>query len=106
MPGNFFLIAQEDHPPPIRGNVRKPVVKFVRGDLFLCASVRPHTPDLHGPGAVGVKVNVLAVGRILGPVVEPLGGSQAGFIATCDRNGVDIEVPIPLSDEGKRSAIR
>ena len=79
MPGDIFFVSEEDHPLAIRRDVREPVVELIRRNLFLAASVRPHAPDLHAAGALGVEVNVVAVRRVLGPVVESLGRWSDGF---------------------------
>ena len=106
MSGDIFFVGEEHHPLPIRRNVREPVVEFVRRDLFLPAAVGMHAPDLHGADALGVEVNVFAIRRILRPIVESLGRSQAGFVSACDWDGVDIEISVSLSYERQRGSIR
>ena len=55
--------ADEHHELAIRGDVREPVVAaVVGGDLFLLAAIRLHAEDLHLAGAVGIEINVLAIG--------------------------------------------
>jgi hypothetical protein len=65
-------VGEENHPLAVGRDVREPIVVIVEGDLFLIAAVGVHAPDLHVAGALGVEVDVLAVGRILGAIVEAL----------------------------------
>jgi hypothetical protein len=44
------------------------------------------------PGALGVEVDVSAVGGIFWSVIEAGGGSEAGFFAAGDGKGIDVEV--------------
>src|SRR2546426_8589510 len=76
--------------------MRKPIVDFVRGDLFLLAAVCAHPPDLHRAAALGIEVNELAVGRIVRAVVESLGGRETPFFAAGCGNRVDVEITMPL----------
>src|SRR5258708_6772777 len=86
----------------IRREVRKPIVLFAKRDLFLLASIGAHPPDLHVPGAFGVEVNVLSIGRVFRPIIQSLGGSKSRLLAAGSRNRVDIEIAIPLADERQR----
>src|SRR5207247_6694380 len=75
-------------------------------NLLLFASVGSHSPDLHMPGALGVEVNVIPVGRIFRTIVQSLGGRQLLLLAACRGNRVDIEIAVPLADERKCLSIR
>src|SRR5713101_7535302 len=82
------------------------IILFAKRDLFLLASIRAHPPDLHVPGAFGVEVNVLAVRRVFRAIVQSLGGRQLFLFAARRRNGVDVELTIPLADESQRLSVR
>ena len=53
----------------------------VRRDLFLFAAVGIHSPDLHHAGSFGVEINVLAVRRVVGAVVQAVGGCEPFLFA-------------------------
>src|SRR5689334_23099855 len=44
--------------------MRKPVVVFIKGELFLCTAIRFHSPYLVGTGIVCVKIDPFTIGRI------------------------------------------
>jgi hypothetical protein len=56
-------------------------------------------------GALGVEIDVAPVRRVFGTVVETFGGGKAGFLASGDGNGVDVEFLVALSDEGECLAV-
>ena len=105
MAGDALVVSEEDHRLAVGREVREPVVAVVAGDLFLIGAVRLHAPDLHVSGALGVEVNVCAVGRVLGAVVEAGGGGEARFVAARDGDGVDVEVAVALAGEGESLAV-
>src|ERR1019366_5160280 len=105
MAGDVLLIREEDHRLAIRRDVGEPVVEAVEGDLLLGAAVGVHAPDLHAAGALGVEVNVLAIGRIFGTIVEALGSSEARFFTSAHRDDVDVELAIALGTVSKSLAV-
>ncbi len=75
VPGYASVVRQKYQPFAIGGWMGKPVrIGRVFGDLLLVGAIRLHAPDFHVAGALGVKIDILAVGRIFGPIVEALGG--------------------------------
>lgn len=62
MAGDFFLVGEENHLLAIGGEVREPIVEVVEGDLLLLAAIGMHAPDLHVAGALGIEINVFAIG--------------------------------------------
>src|ERR1017187_567866 len=106
MAGDVFPVGEKNHPLAVGRNVGKPVVEFVEGNLFLSAAISLHAPDLHVAGAFGVEVNVFAVGRIFGAVVEAGSGGEASLAAAGDRDGIDVELAIALADESQRLPVR
>ena len=63
-------IADDHDPLAVGRDVRKPVVEFVVGDLFLCAAVGLHSPDLHFSTSGGVEVNVSPIRGKLRTIVQ------------------------------------
>src|SRR6202035_1586029 len=97
-----LVVGKKYHPISIGRDVRKPVVELIRSNLLLLASVGPHAPDLHAAGPFGIEVDVLAVRRILGAIVQTLRRGQARFFgsgASGSSYRVDIEVAISLADK-------
>ena len=86
--------------------MREPVVVIVVRYLFLVTAIRLHSPDLHVSGALGVEINVSAVGRVLGAVVESGSSGQAGFLAACSGDGVYVEVVAALAGKGQGLSVR
>src|SRR5208283_5210188 len=84
----------------------KPVVVIVRSDLLLAASVSLHSPDLHHPGTFRIKINVLAVGRIIGAVIQSWRTRQSFFFASCCRDRVNIKLTIPFAAESQCLSVR
>ena len=74
--------------------MREPVSVAVIRHLFLSAAVGQHAPDLHQAGTLGIEVDVFAVGRIVGAVVEAFGVGQTALLAAIHRNGVNIELAV------------
>ena len=60
----------------------KPIIELIAGDLFLATSIRFHPPDLHGSSAVGVEIDVFAIGGELGAIVQTFSAGQADFFAS------------------------
>src|SRR5258708_9224931 len=106
MPGDVLCIRQEYHPFSVGRNMREPVVGIVGEDLRLIAAVSVHTPDLHVAGALGIEIDVLAVRRILGAVVQALGRGQASFFAASDGDAVNIKLAVALPDKRERLPVR
>src|ERR1035441_2342186 len=105
MAGDVLLIREEDHRLAIRRDVGEPVVEAVEGDLLLGAAVGVHAPDLHAAAALGVEVDVLAIGRIFGTIVEALGSSEASLFTSAYRDGVDVELAVTLGTVGECLAV-
>src|SRR2546429_6933020 len=91
---------------PIRRNVWKPIVAIAKRDLFLLASIGPHPPDLHVPGALRVEINVFAIRRIFRAIVQSLGSRKLRLLAPGSGNRVDIKFAVPLADERQRFSVR
>src|SRR6266566_4433969 len=106
MSGHVAFISEKNHPLAVGRNVWEPVVIVVGENLLLITAVGLHAPDLHVSGALGVEVNVLAVGRILGTIVETHRGGEACFFSARDWNCVDVEFTVALTDKGEGLAIR
>src|SRR5271167_2574797 len=111
MADDVFVEGDENHLLAVGREVREPVVEFAKGDLLLVGALSEHTPDLHVSGALGVEIDVAAVGRIFGAVVEAFGGGETGFTAAFNGDGVDVEVfvaltHVALADESERFAVR
>ena len=70
-----------------------------------CVAVGGHAPDLHLAGALGVEINILAVGRKFGAVVEAGGGGEALLFAASGGDGVNVELVVALAAEGEGFAI-
>ena len=68
----------------------KPVVVVVGGYLLLIATVCVHAPDLHQPCPHRIEVDELAIGRIIGTVVQTNRGCQLRLFAAVSRDGVDV----------------
>ena len=81
--------------------MRKPVVEVVGENLLLLAAVRLHPPNLHVPGALGIEIDVLTIGRVFGAIVEAFGSCEARLITAGNRDCVDVEIAIALADEGE-----
>ncbi len=106
MPFHAFGIGKKDNPSAVWRRMREPVVVIVVGDLCLLRAVRPHPPDLHRAGALGIEINKFSVRRIIRAVIQTGRGGQTGFFAAGDGNGVNVELAIALAAEGQRLAIR
>ena len=76
--------------------MRKPVVVFVIRQLFLFAAIWFHAPDLHTPAADRIEVNILAVRRILWPIVQSRRGRELNFVSSLDRDAVNVELAVAL----------
>src|SRR5579872_5161597 len=88
--------------------MREPVVVFVKGQLLLPRSVRPHAPDLHRPADVRIIVNVFSVGRILRAVYMGPGiRRKRRFVIVLQRNTVQVVYrgAVALADKGKLFSI-
>src|SRR5437899_12271549 len=86
--------------------MRKPIVLLPKCHLFLLASVRAHSPDLHVSRALGVEVNVLPVRRIIGTVIQSLGGGQPRLFSARCRNRIAVELAVSLTNERQCLPIR
>src|SRR6266568_7438070 len=106
MSRHFFFVGEKYHQLSIGRNVWKPVVVIVGEHLFLIAPVSLHAPNQHMPAALGVEINVLAIGRILGAIVKTFRGRQPSFISACGWNRVDVELVVALANKGEGLAIR
>src|ERR1700688_257674 len=105
MAGDFGAVGEEDHPFAVGRNVGKPVVEIVEGEFLLTGAVGVHAPDLHVAGALGVEINIFAVGGIFRSVVETGSGGEAGLVAAGGGDGVDVEVAVAAAGEGELAAI-
>src|ERR1039457_3670462 len=83
---------------PVWGNVREPVFPFVVSDALGLGVLRPgavgrHAPDVPtvvgGSQTVGVEVDPLAVGRVVGAVVIVAGVRQLFFLSVVRGNAVN-----------------
>src|SRR5205807_3887248 len=63
-------------------------------------------PDLHRAGPFRVEVNELSVGRVIRAVVQTGRCGELLFVATLDRDGVDVELAIAFAAKGERLAVR
>ena len=72
----------------------KPVVVRIISQLLLIAAIRSHAPDLHAPTADRTEVDILAVGCIFRPIVQPNGGCELRFLAPINRNTINIIVAV------------
>ena len=70
----------------------EPVVRIFAQHLLLVRSVRVHAPDLHVACPLGVEIDVSAVGREFGAIVEARCNGELGFIAAGCGNRVNVEV--------------
>src|SRR6266446_9957520 len=85
--------------------MRKPVVGVVGKYLRLLAPLRFHSPYLHVPRALGIKIDILPVRRIFRPVVEARRGRQSGFFAPGDWNCINVKLAVALPYECQRFPI-
>src|SRR3984893_11329123 len=105
MAGHVRTVSEEYHPLTIGRNVRKPVIEIVGENLLLLAAIGLHAPDLHMSGAFGVEVDVVAVRRVFGAVIQAFGRGQARLFAARYGDRVNIKVAIALADKGERLAV-
>src|SRR6185437_13862936 len=77
-------------------------LEAVIGDLLLVASVRVHSPDLHGAVASGAEVNVFTVRRIIRAIVNTFRGSQARLGAPGSGNRVHVIISVTKAHKGQR----
>ncbi len=102
-------VCDVENATAIGRNVRKPgITRLVEGDLGLPRAVGEHTPNLHSTGAGRVEPNVSPVGRVLGPVVEAIGRSEASFDGRGGRiggYGVDVVVAIAFGAVSQRRTV-
>ena len=76
---HVFFERNENERFTIRRRMREPVVEFVVGELRLLVPVGDHSPEVHAAGAIRVEIDVLPIRRILGAIVEALGGGEPAF---------------------------
>src|SRR5262249_39302750 len=74
-------------------------------NLGLLAAVGVHSPDLHVTRSHGIEVDVFAIWRVLGAVIEAFGSRESLLFASLRGNRVDVEVPIALADNSERFSI-
>ena len=85
--------------------MRKPIVELVVRYLLLLGAVGAHPPEVHPAGAVGVEVNPLAVGRIIGAVVQAPCRREPRLRAAAGRDAVNVELPMAFRAVRQRPAI-
>src|SRR5262245_42926325 len=83
----------------------KPVVVIIDGDLRLLASIGLHSPDLHPARSLGVEIDILAVRRVVGAIVQTRRRGKTLLFSAFNRNCVDIELIVPLTAEGQCLAV-
>src|SRR2546423_1606376 len=81
--------------------MRKPVVKRIRGHLFLLATIGLHPPDLHAARSVGIEVNKLAVRGVVRPIIESFSRSQALLFAPIERDCIDVKLAVSFGTVGE-----
>src|SRR5579864_4643175 len=84
----------------------EPIVVIVGENLLLIAVVGLHAPDLHVPGALGIEINVFAIGGVLRAIVEAFGSGQPSFFPARHRNCIDVKIAVALADEGQCLSVR
>src|SRR5215470_6635669 len=84
----------------------KPIVCIIRDYAFLSRAVWMHTPDLHGACALRVEIDVLAIWRVVRPVVQAFGRGQANFFSAGGGDGENVEVGVSFTYKGERLAVR
>ena len=105
MASHIRAVGKEYHPLAVGRNVGEPVVEVVGEDLLLLAAIGLHAPDLHVSSTLGVEVNVFAVRRIFGTVIQSLGRGETDLFATGCGDCIDIKFAVALADEGERLAV-
>src|ERR1700761_5668432 len=60
--GCAFVVGEDEDRFAIGRGMRRPVDEVVGGDLLGVGAVGEHAPDLHGAAAIGVEVEIFAVG--------------------------------------------
>src|SRR3989449_11273547 len=81
-------------PLAVGRNVREPVVEAVVRDLLLARAIGSHPPDLHPSAPRGVEVDVRAVGRELGSVVQSRRDRETDLLATADGDLVHVQLAV------------
>src|SRR6202048_1219208 len=104
--GCAFFVAEEDHPSAVGRDVGKPVGGVGGEDLLGVGAVGVHTTDVHPSTALGVEVDPLAVGGVVGAVVDAGVGGEAVLLAAGRGDGIDVGVVVARGGEGDGLAVR
>src|SRR5438445_12942261 len=86
--------------------MRGPVPAVIEGKLLRLAPIRTHPPDLLTAAAVGVEVDVLAVGRTVGIIADAIAGRQRMLLAALRRDREDIPRTVTRPRKHDRLAVR
>ena len=85
----------------------KPVgVLPVKSDLFLRGAIRVHAPELGRAVALGMEVDLAAIGSVFTAVVKAGSIGQAGFCSSGGGDGIDIEIVISFRTLNERLIVR
>ena len=103
--------CQKYHSLAIRRWMREPIFSGVASNalgfgIVGASALSRKSPDVPSTGAIGVDVDPLSIGRIIGAVVEARARSQPFFLAAHGRNAIDVEIAAALTDKCKPPAIR